>query len=78
MTENPRQAQNILVIEPDPGSAAYLDKLLKRAGYQVSLCSTGKDGLIKAWRDQPDIIVLELDLPDVDSLEIVRRRKSVV
>ncbi|MCJ7513287.1 MAG: response regulator [Anaerolineales bacterium] len=73
MTENPRQAQNILVIEPDPGSAAYLDKLLKRAGYQVSLCSTGKDGLIKAWRDQPDIIVLELDLPDVDSLEIVRR-----
>ncbi len=73
MTEAPAAAQTILVIEPDPGSAAYLERLLKRAGYQVSLALTGKDGLIKAWRDQPDIILLELDLPDADALEIVRR-----
>ena len=75
MTDTPAAARDILVIEPDPGSAGYLEKLLKRAGYQVSLASTGKEGLIKAWRDQPDIILLELDLPDVDALEIVRRMR---
>jgi Flp pilus assembly CpaE family ATPase len=73
MITSPAAAQSVLVIEPDGGSAAYLERLLKRAGYQVSLAATGKDGLIKAWRDQPDIILLELDLPDVDALEIVRR-----
>jgi Flp pilus assembly CpaE family ATPase len=73
MSESPAAAHTILVIEPDPGSAAYLEKLLKRAGYQVGLSATGKEGLIQAWRDQPDIILLELDLPDVDALEVVRR-----
>jgi Flp pilus assembly CpaE family ATPase len=73
MSDRIPPAQAVLVIEPDAESAAYVRRALTRAGYQVSLASTGKDGLITAWRDQPDIVLIELDLPDVDALEIVRR-----
>jgi DNA-binding response OmpR family regulator len=57
-------ATSILLIEPDSSSAAYMQAALRRAGYDVTTASNGKEGLIVAWRDQPDMFLTELDLPD--------------
>lgn len=66
----------LLLIEPDPQTAAFLRNALAKAHYDVSLAAGGKEGLIAAWRDQPDIILLELNLPDIDGLEVVRRLRK--
>ena len=49
---------------------------LRQAGYDVALAPSGKEGLIAAWRDRPDIIVLELALPDLDGKEVVRKLRA--
>lgn len=67
---------SLLFVEPDATTAAFMRHMLTRAGYQVSYAPTAKDGLILAWRDQPDAIILELDLPDLDALDVVRRLRS--
>lgn len=63
----------VLLVEPDTRAATFVRQALAKAGYQVQHAISGKEGLITAWRDQPDAIVLELDLPDIDGLEVVRK-----
>lgn len=69
-------SSQVLLIEPDGKTATYLSRALGERGYEVTVTATGKEGLIAAWRDQPDVIVLELALPDVDGLEVVRRLRK--
>ncbi|MGA9531326.1 MAG: response regulator [Anaerolineales bacterium] len=66
----------LLLIEPDTSSAAFMRHMLTRAGYHVTYAPTGKEGLIAAWRDQPDAMIIELDLPDMDGLELIRRLRD--
>ncbi len=66
----------VLLIEPDLRTAAFMRNALGNAGYDVSLASSGKEGLIAAWRDQPEIVLLELNLPDLDGIDIVRRLRK--
>ncbi|MFS8542675.1 MAG: response regulator transcription factor [Limnochordales bacterium] len=46
---------------------------LRRAGYQVLLADTGRDGLRLAMETRPDMVVLDLMLPDLDGFEVGRR-----
>jgi len=66
----------ILLIEPDATAAEFMRRTLTRAGYVAKAESTAKEGLIHAWRDPPDTIILELDLPDVNGLDLVRKLRS--
>ncbi len=63
----------VLLIDPSTRTAAAIQSALQAAGYAVLHASTGKQGLILAWRDLPDAILLDLDLPDIDSLEVIRK-----
>lgn len=66
----------LLLIEPESESAAFMRHMLSRAGYDVEYVPSGKEGLIAAWRDKPDTIILELELPIIDGLEVVRRLRG--
>lgn len=66
----------LLLIEPDKSSAAFLRHMLVRAGYEVVYAPGGKEGLIAAWRDQPEAVVLELEVPDLDGLEVIQRLRA--
>lgn len=66
----------VLLIEPDPRTSAFLSAALGKAGYEVSCVPSGKEGLIAAWRDLPEIILLELNLPDLDGVEVVGRLRK--
>ncbi len=67
---------SLLVIEPDRKTAVFIHHMLTQAGYEVQVIPTGKEGLIAAWSDPPDIIVTELDLPDIDFVELIQKFKK--
>jgi len=70
-------AAHVLVIEDDPAVAEALQLGLGEAGYRVSLAGDGEEGCYRALETPPDILVLDLNLPGRDGLEILavlRRR----
>ncbi len=53
-----------------------LSRRLQRAGYQVELAIDGKQGLQMADAASPDLILMDLSLPEMDGWEVVRRLKQ--
>lgn len=66
-------APTILVIEDHSDTRELLSILLNRQGYKVILAENGLDGLSKASGTHPDLIIMDLALPDMDGVEAARR-----
>lgn len=62
----------ILVIEDEPEIAELLATHIRNAGYLVRVMDRGLAGMTSAQNDRPDLILLDLMLPDVDGLEVCR------
>ncbi len=67
---------SVLVIDGDAASRNYLTVMLRKSGYTVLSASLGREGLISAWKDQPDIIILDPVLPDMPGLDLVNRLRQ--
>jgi DNA-binding response OmpR family regulator len=67
------QAQTVLVVEDESSIASFVALYLKNAGYAVRTAATGNEALDQAESERPDLIVLDLMLPDVDGIEVCRR-----
>jgi pilus assembly protein CpaE len=67
---------SVLVIDADSASRNYLAAMLGNSGFAVLSASLGREGLISAWRDQPNIIILDPALPDLTGLELVNRLRQ--
>ena len=67
------QAQSVLVVEDESSIASFVALYLKNAGYRVQTAGTGQDALDLLSHDRPDLIVLDLMLPDIDGIEVCRR-----
>jgi DNA-binding response OmpR family regulator len=65
-------SQRLLVIEDDPAIARLLEVELIEAGYRVELAATGADGLAAMERSEPDTVILDVRLPDLDGLSVCR------
>ncbi len=63
----------VLLIEDEPEIRRFLRTTLPQQGYQLFEAVTGQDGLAQAAARNPDIILLDLGLPDLDGQEIIRR-----
>jgi two-component system response regulator MprA len=66
----------VLVVEDDPRLAAFLDRALTRAGYRVELVSDGLTALAAAQAAPPDVVLLDVMLPELDGLEVARRLRA--
>ena len=66
-------ASRILIVEDDPRIAASVRRALTYDGYRVTTAASGPEGLSELRRTAPDLVVLDLMLPEVDGLEICRR-----
>jgi len=66
-------AGRILIVEDDAGAAYAMRRLLEGAAFEVFAVTTGEGGLESARTLRPDVIVLDLGLPDIDGLEMVDR-----
>ena len=67
---------NILVIEDNPANLELMTYLLRAFGYGVLDAVEGCQGVEVAIRERPDLIICDVQLPDIDGLEVARRLKS--
>jgi two-component system, OmpR family, response regulator len=67
----------ILIVDDDPQIRAVLEVALQRAGYSVIAARDGAAALRMAQREAPDLVVLDVGLPEVDGLEVCRRLRAV-
>jgi two-component system KDP operon response regulator KdpE len=65
-------AATIVVIEDDPQMRRFLRTGLATQGFQVFEAESGQRGLIEAGTRKPDLVILDLGLPDMDGVEVVR------
>jgi two-component system KDP operon response regulator KdpE len=63
----------VLVIEDDDETRAALVRELTSRGYQVAEAGDGRTGMLRWEGRRPDVVLLDLGLPDIDGLDIVRR-----
>src|SRR5690349_10868717 len=69
-------AEKILVVEDERNIASFVAMYLKNARYQVDIARDGAEALQKADSINPDLVVLDLMLPDIDGLEVCRQIRS--
>jgi two-component system KDP operon response regulator KdpE len=62
----------ILVVDDEPNILATLAPLLRSRGYEVNTAMTGRAAIESVERDNPDLIVLDLGLPDMDGVDVTR------
>ncbi len=67
----------VLVIDDEQGIRALLDTLLRRKGYDVIVAESGQKGLECFRRERPDVIVLDLKMPEMDGLTVLRQVRSL-
>jgi two-component system, OmpR family, KDP operon response regulator KdpE len=69
-------AIHVLVIDDEPQIRRALKTILTEKGFRVSLASRGEEGLAVAAANDPDIIILDLGLPDMDGLDVCSRLRE--
>jgi len=66
----------ILIIEDEQKMSSYLHKGLTEASFTVDIANDGRHGLFLALRDEFDLIVLDVMLPEIDGLEVLKRLRE--
>ncbi len=75
--ESPRSAtKRILIVEDNELNMKLLHDVLEAHGYQTIVTGTGEAALALARDEQPDLILLDLQLPDISGLDVARRLKE--
>jgi DNA-binding response OmpR family regulator len=70
------QHMTILVTDDDPEMLALASSVLRRAGYEVIETSTGKECLEKVYTNHPDLLLLDVMLPDMSGVDLCRQLKA--
>ena len=71
-------AARILIVDDEPNILATVAPLLRARGYEVFSAMSGRAGLESLERDKPDLIVLDLGLPDMDGVEVCRQIREAL
>ena len=66
----------ILYVEDNDDNVYMLKNRLSRAGFTVIIASNGNQGVAMAASEQPDLILMDLTLPDIDGEEVTRRIRA--
>lgn len=67
---------SILVVEDEPDIRRFLRSSLRAEGYRVVEAETGGRGTIDASTHKPDLTIVDLGLPDIDGIEVIRRIRA--
>jgi CheY-like chemotaxis protein/MinD-like ATPase involved in chromosome partitioning or flagellar assembly len=68
--------KKILIVDPDAASRNFIARTLTARKYQVIQAGSGKEGLICAWRDRPDLVVVDPTLPDLKGEELASKLRQ--
>ncbi len=69
-------SEKILIIDDDLDTLRLVGLMLQRQGYQISAATNGQQGLDKAFEEDPDLILLDIMMPDMDGYEVTRRLRK--
>ena len=69
-------AHKILCIEDNPDNMTLLKRVLESRGYSLVEARNGLDGLAKAEHEEIDLVLLDINLPDIDGYEVARRLRA--
>jgi two-component system KDP operon response regulator KdpE len=67
----------ILVVDDEPTIRRVLKRILARHGFQVKVAETGRDALVEHAGWHPELVLLDLGLPDLDGLEVIRQIRKM-
>ena len=73
---SPAELRRVLVVDDEPSIVDAVATALRYEGYDVSEARTGRAGLAAAQSQHPDLIILDVMLPDIDGFEIARRIRA--
>ncbi len=66
----------VLVVEDEPDILELVRRILTSNGYDVVTAINGEEGLVKAARDKPDLVVCDLVMPGLSGLELIRLMRN--
>jgi DNA-binding response OmpR family regulator len=69
--------KTILVVDDEPKIVKLVRDYLERAGFAVRVAGNGKDALSQARSEKPDLIILDLGLPQMDGLDVTRALRKI-
>ena len=67
---------SVLVIEDDENNKVLISAILQKSGYTILHSWNGEEGLRMAAEKNPDFIILDIQLPDIDGFEVLRRLRA--
>lgn len=67
---------HLLVVDDNADVRAYLDDLLRGYGHNITLAANGQEGIEAARKYQPDVVLLDLNMPEMDGLEVVQHLRE--
>ena len=66
----------ILIIDDEESACEFIKSYLEKRGYEIAVALTGNEGLAAYPRENPDLVLLDLGLPDMDGREILKEIKE--
>jgi CheY-like chemotaxis protein len=66
----------VLIVDDNPGFRRFARRLLEEAGFEIAEAADGNEGLADVEAVRPDIVLLDVQLPDIDGFEVARRLAS--
>lgn len=71
-----KNQDRILIVDDEIQIRRLLQITLESAGFNISLATTGEEGIQQAAMARPDIIILDLGLPDIDGIEVLKKLRE--
>jgi CheY-like chemotaxis protein len=68
--------QSVLVIDDCQDNLLLMKLILQSEGYKFNFASSGREGLAKIAKNKPDLIILDLMMPDISGLEVIKCLKN--